>query len=57
MVGGVLQIPGVTHVIENFLDPTFEDSRFADIEVSGGLEALALVVGGVTARWPGIGLA
>ena len=25
-----LQIPGVTHVIESFLDPTFEDSRFAD---------------------------
>ena len=29
IVAGVLQIPGVTHVIESFLDPTFADSRFA----------------------------
>ena len=36
IVGGVVQIPGVTHVIENFLDPTFADSRFADIDVSSG---------------------
>ena len=42
---GVLQIPGVTHVVEGFLDPTFEDSRFVDVEVSGGIEVLALVVG------------
>ena len=56
VVGGVLQIPGVTHVIENFLDPTFADSRFADIDVSGGLEALALVVGGLCSL-AGIGLA
>ena len=56
VVGGVLQIPWVTHVVENFLHPTFEDSRFAETDVSGGLEALALVVGGVTAL-AGIGLA
>ena len=30
VVAGVLQIPGVTHVVENFLDPTFADSRFVD---------------------------
>ena len=29
IVAGVVQIPGVTHVIESFLEPTFEDSRFA----------------------------
>ena len=46
-----VQIPGVTHVVENFLDPTFEDSRFADTDVSGGLEALALIVGGARRRW------
>ena len=46
VVAGVLQIPGVTHVVENFLHPTFEDSRFAETDVSGSLEALALVVGG-----------
>jgi NADH-quinone oxidoreductase subunit L len=56
VVAGVLQIPGVTHVVENFLHPTFEDSRFAETDVSGGLEALALVVGGLTAL-AGIGLA
>jgi NADH-quinone oxidoreductase subunit L len=53
---GVLQIPGVTHVVENFLHPTFEDSRFAETDVSGGLETLALVVGAATAL-AGIGLA
>ena len=45
VVGGVLQIPGVTHVIESFLDPTFSDSRFAGLDVRSGLETLALVVG------------
>ena len=43
--GGVLQIPGVTHVIERFLHPTFEDSRFASLEVSTGNEVLSLCVG------------
>jgi len=56
VVAGVLQIPGVTHVVENFLHPTFEDSRFAETDVSGSLEALALIVGGATAL-AGIGLA
>jgi NADH-quinone oxidoreductase subunit L len=53
---GVLQIPGVTHVVENFLHPTFADSRFIDVEVSGGYEALALVVGAICSL-TGIGLA
>jgi NADH-quinone oxidoreductase subunit L len=53
---GVIQIPGVTHVVESFLEPTFEDSRFASTDVSGGLEALALIVGGLTSLI-GIGLA
>jgi NADH-quinone oxidoreductase subunit L len=54
--GGVLQIPGVTHVIENFLEPSFADSRFVDLEVSGGIEALALILG-ATAALLGIGIA
>jgi NADH-quinone oxidoreductase subunit L len=45
LVGGVVQIPGVTHVTERFLEPTFGDSRFIDVEVSAGLEALALIIG------------
>jgi NADH-quinone oxidoreductase subunit L len=56
VVAGVVQIPGVTHVVENFLEPTFEGSRFVDTDVSGGLEALALIVGAVTALG-GVGLA
>ena len=44
---GVLQIPGVDHVIENFLHPTFADSRFAGVDVSTGNNALALVFGAV----------
>jgi NADH-quinone oxidoreductase subunit L len=54
--GGVVQIPEVTHVIENFLDPSFADSRFASLDVSGGIEALALIVGAL-ASLAGIALA
>ena len=43
-------------MVESFLEPTFEDSRFVDFEISGGIEALALVVG-ATSSLPGIGLA
>jgi NADH-quinone oxidoreductase subunit L len=46
---GVVQIPGLTHVVEGFLDPTFEGSRFIGLEVSGGIEALALIVGALCA--------
>ena len=48
IVGGVLQIPGVTHVIEHFLDPSFADSRFVDLETSTGHEVLALVAGALS---------
>jgi NADH-quinone oxidoreductase subunit L len=54
--GGVLQIPGVTHVIENFLEPTFADSKWVDFDVSGGMEAFALIIG-ATASLLGIGIA
>jgi NADH-quinone oxidoreductase subunit L len=56
IVGGVVQIPGVTHVIERFLDPTFADSRFIDVETSTGHEVLALVAGAATSL-TGIALA
>jgi NADH-quinone oxidoreductase subunit L len=46
---GLLQIPGVTHVVESFLDPSFEDSRYIDIETGTGVEVLALAVGALTA--------
>jgi NADH-quinone oxidoreductase subunit L len=56
IVGGWLAVPGVTDVIDKFLEPTFEDSRFADTHPSTGDEWLGLVVGGVIAI-AGIGLA
>jgi NADH-quinone oxidoreductase subunit L len=45
VVGGLLQIPNTTHVIEHFLDPTFADSSFIDTEASNTLLAVGLVVG------------
>jgi NADH-quinone oxidoreductase subunit L len=56
IVGGVVQIPQVTHVISSFLEPTFADSRFAGVEPSGGIDALSLIVGGAMSL-AGIGLA
>jgi NADH-quinone oxidoreductase subunit L len=53
---GVIQIPGLTHVVENFLDPTFEGSRLIGIDVGSGIEAVALVIGAL-ASLGGIGLA
>jgi NADH-quinone oxidoreductase subunit L len=47
IVAGVLQIPGVTDVIEHFLEPTFEDSRFHDTAPSDSAEWIGLVVGGL----------
>jgi NADH-quinone oxidoreductase subunit L len=54
---GVLQIPEVTHVVDHFLEPTFEDSRLhEDLDPSGGLTALGLVAGAL-ASLGGIGVA
>ncbi|MEA2133725.1 MAG: NADH-quinone oxidoreductase subunit, partial [Solirubrobacteraceae bacterium] len=47
IVGGLLQIPKVTHVLDTFLEPTFADSRFKTLEPSDGLTALGLVTGTV----------
>jgi NADH-quinone oxidoreductase subunit L len=56
IVGGVLQIPGVTHVIESFFEPTFEDSIFHEVVPSTASAWLGLAVGGLIAI-AGIGLA
>ena len=56
IVGGYLAVPGVSDVIEKFLEPTFADSRFRDTAPSDGAEWLGLVVGGVISIL-GIGLA
>jgi NADH-quinone oxidoreductase subunit L len=49
IIGGYLAVPGVTDVIEKFLEPTFEDSRFHDTAPTDGAEVLGLVVGGLIA--------
>jgi NADH-quinone oxidoreductase subunit L len=46
---GAVQIPGVTDVIEHFLEPTFEDSRFHDTAPTEGSELIGLVAGGLIA--------
>jgi NADH-quinone oxidoreductase subunit L len=43
--GGVLQIPQVTHVVDHFLEPTFEDSALYERDPSGGLIGLGLLLG------------
>jgi NADH-quinone oxidoreductase subunit L len=49
LFGGLVQIPGVTDVVESFLEPTFENSVFHDI-VPSTLDAwIGLLVGGVVA--------
>jgi NADH-quinone oxidoreductase subunit L len=55
-IGGVLQIPGVTHVVEGFLDPAFEGSPFIHDLPSSGAAYLGLLVGALMAAI-GIGLA
>ncbi|HEV7847072.1 MAG TPA: NADH-quinone oxidoreductase subunit L [Thermoleophilaceae bacterium] len=47
IVGGYLAVPGLTDVIEKFLEPTFQDSRFHDTAPTNGSEVLGLVAGGI----------
>jgi len=47
LVAGVVQIPGVSDAIENFLEPSFADSRFHDTAPTEGSELFGLVVGGL----------
>jgi NADH-quinone oxidoreductase subunit L len=56
IVGGIVGIPGVTHALETFLEPTFEDSRLAADQPSAGAEWAGLAVGGLLAA-AGIALA
>jgi NADH-quinone oxidoreductase subunit L len=49
IIGGYLAVPGLSDVIEKFLEPTFEDSRFHDTAPTDGAEVLGLVAGGAVA--------
>jgi NADH-quinone oxidoreductase subunit L len=45
VVGGGLQIPGVDHVINNFLAPAFRGSHLATLEAGTGTEWVGLLIG------------
>ncbi|HEV2776557.1 MAG TPA: NADH-quinone oxidoreductase subunit L, partial [Solirubrobacteraceae bacterium] len=45
--GGFLQVPKVTHVVDSFLEPTFEESALYHRELSDGLIGFGLVLGAV----------
>jgi NADH-quinone oxidoreductase subunit L len=46
VIAGALGIPGVSDTFEKFLEPTFADSRFAEVAPSHGAEWSGLVAGG-----------
>ena len=47
-VGGLVQIPRVTSVVDRFLEPAFRDSRFyGHLDPSGGFAYVGLAVGAV----------
>jgi NADH-quinone oxidoreductase subunit L len=48
VIGGALQIPFVDNGIENFLDPTFADSKL-DISPSNGMVWVGLILGAALA--------
>jgi NADH-quinone oxidoreductase subunit L len=56
LVGGLVQVPGVVHVITDFLEPVFHDSPLAAIHPSAGAEWRGLAVGAVISL-TGIGIA
>jgi NADH-quinone oxidoreductase subunit L len=49
IVGGFLQIPKVTHVVDHFLEPTFHDSALYSREPSDGMLTFGLALGTVVA--------
>ena len=56
LFGGLVQVPGVDHVITSFLDPVFHDSPLAHIHPSPGAEWRGLGIGSLISL-SGIGLA
>jgi NADH-quinone oxidoreductase subunit L len=49
IVGGVLQLPGVDHVLSSFLAPTFAVSHLAHVEPSVGTDYVGLAIGALIA--------
>ncbi len=47
LFAGLIQVPGVDHVLESFLEPTFASSRFHAIVPSDGAAWIGLAIGAV----------
>jgi NADH-quinone oxidoreductase subunit L len=56
LVGGLIQVPGVDHLLSSFLDPVFHDSPLAEIHPTTGAEWVGLAIGGAISL-TGIGIA
>jgi NADH-quinone oxidoreductase subunit L len=56
LVGGLVQIPGVVHVVSDFLEPVFHESALAHLHPSSAAEWRGLAIGGAISLL-GIGLA
>jgi NADH-quinone oxidoreductase subunit L len=56
LLAGLVQIPGVTDVIEKFLEPTFADSHYVHDHPSDSAEYIGLIVGALISL-TGIGAA
>jgi NADH-quinone oxidoreductase subunit L len=55
-LAGLVQVPGVDEAVDKFLEPTFADSRYADVHPGTGTEWFELGIGGLLGI-AGIGLA
>jgi NADH-quinone oxidoreductase subunit L len=55
-VGGIVGLPGITHSLQNFLEPVFKDSAIASQEPTTSAEWIGIAVGALLAV-AGIGLA
>jgi NADH-quinone oxidoreductase subunit L len=49
IIGGIVGIPGVTYWLQNFLEPTFADSKFVDVQPTTKASWIGLVIGGAVA--------
>jgi NADH-quinone oxidoreductase subunit L len=55
-LAGLVQVPGLDEAVDKFLEPTFADSRYADVHPGTGTEWFELGIGGLLGI-AGIGLA
>ncbi len=49
VIAGALQIPGVDDVVTRFLEPTFANSKYANVDVTTGSAWLGLIIGALIA--------